>query len=441
MKKLLLVLLSSVIILGCKKDHEPEIHPVTVKISTSYASAQLGQVLSLSKVKIKLKNINTTRLSDFETDANGKLSIDSISLGIYDIDASIVIKAADYTRLTGEIVTEDVIFNASQKNQAITLNNASNIQLSLVSGSIGNWLIKQIYYAGSNTTTGASFRDQFIEIYNNTDSVLYADSLFVGEIIGRQSYTNTGYNTLPNGQYDWSKSLNMPSNIDANNDYTYPRALFMIPGNGRQYPVQPGKSIVIAQTAVNHKAPFTGSDGKTVTVRDPSLTIDLSIADFETYYAPFLPRPLASDIDNPAVPNVDVLSYFGTDLILDATGRTGLIVFRGNGVKPVKDLPQYNFPTISTPTANSDKYYQIPNNLIIDAVELQPNTASARIPKKLGASLDAGFTFAPNGSYSSQSVIRKTLRSENGRIILKDTNNSTEDFDYLALANPRGFKQ
>lgn len=440
MKKLLLVLLSSVIMLGCKKNREPEIHPVTVKISTSYASAQLGQVLSLSKVKIKLKNINTTRSSDFETDANGKLSIDSISLGIYDIDASVVIKAADYTRLTGEIVTEDVIFNASQKNQTITLNNAGNIQLSLVSGTIGNWLIKQIYYAGSNTTTGASFRDQFIEIYNNTDSILYADSLFVGEIIGRQSYTNTGYNTLPNGQYDWSKSLNMPSNIDANNDYTYPRALFMIPGNGTQFPVQPGKSIIVAQTAVNHKAPFTGSDGKTVTVRDPSLTIDLSGADFETYYAPFLPRPLASDIDNPAVPNVDVLSYFGTDLILDATGRTGIIVFRGNGVKPVKDFSQYNFPTISTPTANSDKYYQIPNNLIIDAVELQPNTASARIPKKLGASLDAGFTFAPNGSYSSQSVIRKTLRTENGRIILKDTNNSTEDFDYFTLANPRGFK-
>lgn len=440
MKKLLLLFISSILLLGCKKDRTPEIHPVTVKISTTYASAELGKILSLANVKIELKNINTNHSNLIETDAKGMASIDSVSLGIYDINASITIKALDYTKLTGEIVSEDVVFNASQKNKAITFSNAGNIELSLLSGTIGNWLIKQIHYAGSNTTTGASFRDQFIEIYNNTDSILYADSLYVGEIIGRQSYTNTAYYTIANGQYDWSKSLNMPSNIDANNDYVYPRALFMIPGTGKQYPVQPGKSIIIAQTALNHKAPFTGNDGKTVTVRDPSLTIDLSGADFEAYYGSFLAKPLASDIDNPLVPNVEVLSYFGTDLILDALGRTGVIIFRGKGIAKVKDLPQYNFPTIAAPSTGADKYYQIPNNLIIDAVELQPNTASTRIPKKLVASLDAGFTFAPNGSYSSQSVIRKTLRTENGRMILKDTNNSTEDFDYFTLANPRGFK-
>ncbi|KQN36773.1 hypothetical protein ASE92_20420 [Pedobacter sp. Leaf41] len=441
MKKLLIFLFSTIIFFGCKKNQEPEITPINVNISAKYASAELGKVLSLSQVRIELKNINTNKSNIVETDVNGNVSLANIALGIYDINASIEIKAADYTKLTGEIVSENVVFNASQKSKALTLSNAGNIELSLVSGIIGNWLIKQIHYAGSNTTTGASFRDQFIEIYNNTDSVLYADSLFIGEIIGRQSFTNTGYNTLPNGQYDWSKSLGMPSNIDANNSYVYPRALLMIPGNGKQYRVQPGKSFIIAQTALNHKSPFTGNDGKSITVRDPSLTVDLSGAEFEAYYASFLAKPLASDIDNPQVPNVEVLSYFGTDLILDALGRTGVILFKGNGITQVKSLPQYNFPTVAPPSSSADKYFQIPNALIIDAVELQPNTAAARIPKKLGASLDAGFTYAPNGSYSSQSVIRKTLRTDNNRIILKDTNNSTEDFDYFTLANPRGFKQ
>lgn len=440
MKKLFLLLLPLIVILGCKKNREPEIHPINLQITTRYASQEIGKKLSLDAVKVIVTNINTNVSDTLATDANGKISFNKIATGIYDISATITIPAAQYTSLTGEIVNKDVIFNGSDKNKAITANNASNIQIDLVSGSVGAWLIKQVYYAGSNTTTGASFRDQFIEIHNNTDTVMYADSLFVAELIGKQNFTGTTYYTQANGQMDWNKSLNMPAGIDANNDYVYPRALFMLPGTGKQHPVQPGKSIVFAQTAVNHKAPFTGSDGKTITVRDPSLTIDLSAADFEAYYAPFLPRPLASDIDNPLVPNVDVLSYNGTDMILDNLGRTAFAVFRGDGITAVKNLPMYYYPTVAPPSSNSDKFYQIPNKLIIDAIEIQPTTAAARIPKKLVASLDAGYTFAPNGSYSSQSVIRKTLTTANGRVILKDTNNSSEDFDYFTLANPRWFK-
>jgi len=440
MKKIFILFLLVTIIFGCKKNREPEIQPVDLKISIRYASEEIGKKLPLANIKIEVKNINTNVTQVLNTDASGNISIAGIAQGVYDIGASIAISAANYTNLTGEIVDQEVIFNASSKNLTITEKNATGIQLNLVSGSIGAWLIKQIYYAGSNTTTGASYRDQFIEIYNNTDSVLYADSLFVGELIGKQNYTGSTYYTQSNGQYDWNKSANMPTNIDANNDYVYPRALLMIPGTGKQHPVEPGKSIVIAQTAINHKAPFTGTDGKTITVRDPSLTIDLSGADFEAYYAPFLAKPLASDVDNPAVPNVEVLAYFGTDLILDAPGRTGYAIFKGDGINQIKNLPQYSFPTVAAPSSGADKYYQIPNKLIIDAVEIQPSTASARVPKKLVASLDAGYTFVPNSSYSSQSVIRKTLKTENGRIILKDTNNSSEDFDYFTLANPRGFK-
>ncbi|WP_426325437.1 DUF4876 domain-containing protein [Pedobacter sp. R-06] len=439
MRKLIIFIFCATFLLSCKKIGNPELHSIDLKIITSYASTELGKKLSLHTIQVKILNVNTNVEKELLTDASGNVSFDGISPGVYDISATIKIPAATYTALTGEITDKDVIFNASNKNKTISLNDAS-VSLKLISGNIGSWLIKQIYYAGSNTTTGAGFRDQFIEIYNNTDSIMYADSLYFAEITGRQSYTNASYYTLPNGQLDWSKSVNMPTNIDANNNYIYPKALFMLPGSGRQYPVQPGASIVIAQTAVNHKAPFTGTDGKTITVRDPSLTIDLSGADFEAYYAPFLPRPLASDIDNPSVPNLIVLAYNGTDMLFDNPGRTAYIVFKGDGITEVKNYPVYNYPTISVPSSTSDKFYQIPNAIVIDAVEIQPNTASARVPKKLGASLDAGYTFAPNGQYSSQSVIRKTDKMENGRRILKDTNNSTEDFDYFSLAAPRGFK-
>ena len=44
-----------------------------------------------------------------------------------------------------------------------------------------------------------------------------------------------------------------------------------------------GKSIIIAQTGINHKAPYDRIDGKPVTIQDPELTVDLSKADFEVY--------------------------------------------------------------------------------------------------------------------------------------------------------------
>ncbi len=418
----------------------PEIRPVQFKVITSYASDNLAKALPLAKVKLTFKNNKNNKENIYSTQTDGTFSLDSISPGSYDISASIEISASEYSTLTGETVSKNVVFNASEKAKTITIENGQSIHLKLIAGPTGPWVIKQIYFAGSNTTTGASFRDQFIEIYNNSDSVLYADSLYIGEALGIQNFTAVNIYRQPNSQYDWSKAQGMPTNIDANNDYVYTRALLMIPGTGKQYPVQPGKSIVLAQTAVNHKAPFTGSDGKVIAARDPSLTIDLSGADFEAYYAPFLPRPLASDIDNPLVPNVDVLSYNGTDLILETSGRMGYIIFKNPGTTAIKDLPKYPYPTIAPPSASADRYYQIPRSFIIDAVETQTNVATSRVPKKLIASLDALYTYVPNGIYSSQSVIRKTQAIVNGRIILKDTNNSAEDFDFLPLANPRGFK-
>ena len=427
---------------ACKKYQEDTtgIHPVRFQVSTSYSSDELGKVLPKAQIEIKFKNIKTNIEQKYYTNADGVLALDSISPGEYDISASIKIPATTYTTLTGETVDKEVIFNASEKAKTITIEDRQSISLKLISGVTGPWVIKQIYYAGSNTTTGSSFRDQFIEIYNNSDSVLYADSLYIGEAIGIQNFTAINMHRLPNSQFDWSKSQGMPADIDANNDYIYTRALLMIPGTGKQYPVKPGESIVLAQTAINHKAPFVGSDGKTITARDPSITVDLSGADFEAYYAPFLPRPLASDIDNPNVPNVEVLSYSGTDLILDNPGRMGYVIFKNKGSIDIKDLNRYAYPSIAAPSSTADKFYQIPNSFIIDAVETQQNTAAARVPKKLGPALDALYCYVPNGAYSSQSVIRKTERTVDGRRILKDTNNSAEDFDFLPLALPRGFK-
>ena len=173
--------------------------------------------------------------------------------------------------------------------------------------------------------------------------------------------------------------------------------------------------------------------------KDPSLTIDLSKADFEVYLAPYLAVPLPSDIDNPAVPNLEMLSYTGKEWLFDNLGKDGFAIFKTT--EDVENVyKSYPDPTVIAITNSTPLYYQIPAELILDAVEIQPNTAASRVPKRLLGKLDAGFTFVPAGSYSSQSVIRKTAKIINGRRILMDTNNSTQDFDYFTKANPKGFK-
>ncbi|WP_316805063.1 DUF4876 domain-containing protein [Pedobacter nototheniae] len=441
MKKYLYLVIPAILFAACKKNSTTEITPVDLNIAVVYNLESSSYKLPLTSVKVKVTNLDTKNVQEFTLSDKGTVLVSKLSPGAYDIDASATITAADYSAITGNATTKDVTYNASVKNKQITVGFSDVINLSLVSGKVNDWVIKQIYYAGSDTKNGAIQRDQFIEFYNNSDKVLYADSLYFVETTGLITKSSaTSYNLQSNGQVDWSKSANMPSNIDANNDYIYARAFLMIPGTGKQYPVQPGKSIVVAQTAVNHKTPFTGTDGKVVSVLNPSLTVDLSTADFEAYYAPLLSNPYASDIDNPAVPNLEVLSYFGRDMVFDNPGRYSYALIKADGTQKPKEWPQYNLPTKAAPTSTSTKYYQIPNKWVIDAVEIQPNEVSDRIPKKYNASLDAGFTFVPLGSYTSQSVIRKTDKTVNGRVILKDTNNSTEDFDYFTIATPRGFK-
>lgn len=438
MKQFAYFLLFIVVFSSCRKEKTTSITPVNLAIKVAYDIKTSTYSLPLKEVIIKLKNVNTGTIQTLTTNDEGLVVANGLPVGTYDIDANIKITAANYSAATGIPTSSDITFNASIKNLAITVDYKETVLLKLVAGSINDWVIKQIYYVGSNTTKGAVQRDQFIEFYNNSDKVLYADSLYFAEITGLISSPAT-YNLLASGQLDWSKAVGMPTNIDANNDYVYSRALLMIPGTGKQYPVQPGKSLLVAQTGINHKEPFTNTSGAVVTVVDPSLTVDLSGADFEAYYGGSISNPLATDINSP-VPNLEPIQIFGRDMIFDTDGRYSYILFKADASTNVKNLPQYPYPTKATPSASAAKYFQIPNKLILDAVEIMTTIPSERLPKKLNAYFDAGFTFCPGSQFSSQSVIRKTDKTVNGRIVLKDTNNSTEDFDYFTMATPRGFK-
>ena len=58
--------------------------------------------------------------------------------------------------------------------------------------------------------------------------------------------------------------------------------------------------------------------------------------------------------------------------------------------------------------------------------------------KRLPASIDAGFNYI-EGTYTGKSVRRKEAETVNGRKVLQDTNNSTNDFEVLDTPTPGSF--
>lgn len=446
------------VLASCSKKDEPGIPPIDVIVKVTYDQSGGSYNFPLSGITVKADNLLSGASLTQTTDNAGQASFNAISAGTYNITANITISKADYQTITGLPLDRDnVTFNASVTNATLNSSTANTIELKLQLGKIGDWVLKQVYYAGSNTSTGALFRDQFIEIYNNSNQVLYADSLYISQVMGSNS-TNPDFATgkfindggVFQGQYDWSKSIGMTSGADAMSKYIYAKTIFRVPGNGTTYPVQPGESFVIAATALNHKAPYTTTTGTSINIGDPSLTVDLSTANFEIYLGDIITNPLNTDIDNPSVPNLQVIDRGNNrDLVLDNPGRDAVVIFKtpahfrlyNETTGAESTYPRFPDPTQTSVTSSTSLYYQIPNSVIIDGLQIQHSTPASRVPRKLDGSIDAGPTNVPAGQYSSQSLIRKTSATVGGRKVMMDTNNSASDFNYLDRALPRAFAQ
>lgn len=451
-KLFLFLCIALVAVSSCRKnDLGGTAKPVALTVRLQYGDDVASLNLPKENAVVKITNTTSSNTNQATTNQEGVASFTSIPPGTYTIIASITIPAATYSSLSGTTVEEDVVFNGNLTAQSVVQDN-NELVIQLSAGRLGDWVFKQIYYAGSNVSSGASFRDQFVEIYNNSNQVLYADSLCFGQVYGVNNttvnYPNHGYQA--SNQYDWSQSVGM-SVSGANENYVYLRSLYMIPGTGTQYPVEPGKSIIIAQTALDHTSPYTMNDGQQQGITNPALTVNLANADFETYlvdykranYVPPASNPTAQfspykwDLNNPAVTNVEVIYLnSGNDMILDNLGRDAFVIF-----KPGKDprtFPKFPEPTVlpADITATTERFYQIPDSLVVDAVELQRTVETQRVPKRLQNKLDAGPTHVTGGQYTSQSLVRRTARTVGSRRVLRDTNNSANDFFTKQKADP-----
>jgi len=276
--------------------------------------------------------------------------------------------------------------------------NAENTTFTLqtfLSDPTANFVFKEIFFTGTSTPEGKLYNgDKYFLIHNNSSDTLYADGLF---------FAHSDFLTITKRDYT----------PDIMNEAFSSGDIFMIPGTGKQYPVNPGEDFVIANNAINHKESNANS-------------FDLSKADFENELIGTI------NIDNPNVPNT--INVVG-NLLMHNQGYRSFVMGRlpeGTDAAKFKQDNAYTYSYIAAngATMKSDSF-KIPNNYIIDAVNVSVKSGFEWLVT--ANTLDMGWTYAGlvkvDKERFNKSITRKTIGAlDNGKPFLKDTNNSTEDF-------------
>ena len=144
------------------------------------------------------------------------------------------------------------------------------------------------------------------------------------------------------------------------------------------------------------------------------------------------------DTDNPEVTNLDkIYCYSNTIWVLHNQGLRAYAIARLK-VDRNTFLTDYTYNATyisATGSSMNKKGYQVPNEWIIDAVNISNKAQYAW--NVVDASLDMGYTYCGEVQLDknryNKSVRRKVLTTTiDGRKILQDTNNSTEDFEAQA---------
>lgn len=368
-------------------DHAQEAEEIRPYSITVKANSVVPEIPGTAGLKVVFENFaEGFRLE--RTLGTGATAIDSLIPGIYSINISGRAQTAD-----GDVY----YLNGAKINYAITAN-AGTVEIDVDGLRVSPLVFTEIFFAG---TTPFYFRNQFYEVYNNSDQTIYLDGLCFANLT-----PTTATASLPL----W------PAEDGA--DYAYAERIWKVPGNGTEYPLLPGESFVMSQFAANHQLPQY----------NPASPVDCSSSEFEF------------NMDNPNFPDqpaVDMQHVFyngnaskGTlPQYLTSVFGGAYVIFR---VPPGEIYDPVNNPALKTrnlASTSTTQYAKIPIRYVLDAVEAGNNQNSINA-KRVPSVLDAGMTYV-GATYNSQGVARKVsdITNPDGTPVFIDTNNSTDDFE------------
>jgi hypothetical protein len=358
------------------------------------------------KTDVKYSNREVTFKSlyntySFNTDPNGVLVVPEIIPDEYTINTTWEINGFEYKQLLkNQELIEDkatILLKATLTNYQIF--STKDIQLALDKIIMKSLLISKVYYSGTKDNSNRNYTaDSFVEIFNNSDEIIYIDGkyLALAESVSPAAYL-----------------------AKDNPEYIYTRQICRFPGNGTTYPIEPGKSIVIAaRNARDHRT-------------SASTSVDLSTADFEV-----------KDIDGTGNPEIKALPVISSSTSLKffnliSGGPNAVFLFETN--EDIMQWPEFYAPGRTT----GERFRRVPVHTVLDGLECLKNNASTGPDvnlKRFQDIVDAGFAFiTATSGYTNESIERKIGEFVDGRYILKDSNNSAQDFVIITGPVPRKY--
>ena len=396
MKKVLYILTVTLLAVGCMnlKDRNP--YEDGLYVLTVAAQWPEGDYM-LEGASVLVEDMNTGNRYVSLTDASGRAVL-TLPGGLYRVN------------LNGK--DGDVIFNGAAdkvvlSGEDLTLNLRVSVSRS------GALVIKEIYCGGCKRLPleGNYQYDQYFIIHNNGYKVQYLDSLCFGTL---SPYNSTASNP-------WTTKDPETGDLTLPDFLPIIQAVWKFPGDGDDFPLQPGEDAVIClRGAIDHASQFP-------------LSVNL---DVPGYFVCYNSTYFTNTAYHPA-PGVNI----SEDRYLEVVIKTGkanaytmsvqspaVVIFRSQGVS-IQDFVDVTDTITPVPGSSVDNVVKVPFDWVMDAVEVFDGR-SVTNTKRLPSDVDAGYVTLTD-VFTGRSLMRKVdeqLSQSSGYEVLADTNNSSEDF-------------
>ncbi len=381
-----IILIFSTLIFSCSSIVDFENKPISVERKQVFRLRFVDQSVYMETLfgnrgvrgaKVFLKSNLLGEEFNLETDTNGVVEISGIVSDKYLISAAREMSPDEMELITGYKISNHKLSNTRVKiiELRADLSETIEVPMDLVIG--GSPIVISEIYACGPPGSGLYYHDKYVEVYNQTDSVVYLDGIIVA-VVYASSYLGQNYVDDP--------------------EFVHSKNVWVFPGNGTDYPLYPGEFAVCAEDAIDHRMNAPNS-------------VDLSNVKFEFY------KDDAPDIDNPAVPNMTrIYQSAGNDWLIG--GEQGAIVI---AKMPIDSLQWFGDQLL------------IPYRYVLDGVEYLKDPTKLE-NKILNHSIDGGGTGGIQ-FYTGKSMERIALNVEQ-KMVLKDDNNSSVDFVVINKPTP-----
>ena len=370
---------------------------------------------ALNNQEVKIKSLSDEKTAI--TDENGIATFEGCMPDVYDISSYKELTKEEYTEKTGNPATAEgysvtaalgeQMFGEEQEGTPIEVGS------SLVTMDYPI-VISKIYCAGSKAYPeqgGKNYQaGKYLELYNQSADPVDVSGLYIGLL------ESTGNS---NRVYTLDELIKDPA---INGTKVVVKQVFRIPTD-KECIIPGGGSLLLVNSAVDH------SD---VSAFEP----DLTNADFEAVGT-------SDGLEHNENVTKLVASYTssgGAAIMNLVAGLCGVIIFNTD-----EDITTWDKTYGYGKTSGSVSYLLVPTSVIKDGVDLIKNTKDGPNPstKRLYTDIDAGYTFinAISG-WSGEVVYRSTASvTSDGRKVLMDTNNSSNDFKVSTTIKPREYDE